>query len=103
MNAGIDPDRPDRQRMCDGCRYDGLQFLLGDLSSLQTNAIVLHRASRNKATGHILGRLGRSRLFGMETVLQAKTVASWEALPVSIEVCLQFTDDPSLNTLYTIR
>ena len=74
MNAGIDPDRPDRQRMCDGCRYDGLQFLLGNLSSLQTNAIVLHRASRNKATGHILGRLGRSRLFGMETVLQAKTV-----------------------------
>ena len=103
MNAGIDPDRTDRQRMCDGSRYDGLQFLRGDLSSVQTNAIVLHRASRNKATGHILGRLERSRLFGVETVLQAKTVASWEPLPVSIEVCLQFTDDSLLNTLYTIR
>jgi len=103
MNAGIDPDRTDRQRMCDGSRYDGLLFLRGDLSSVQTNAIVLHRASRNKATAHILGRLGRSRLFGMETILQAKTVASWEALPVSIEVCLQFTDDSLLYTLYTIR
>ena len=103
MNAGIDPDRTDRQRTCDGSRNDGLQFLRGDLSSVQTNAIVLHRASRNKATGHILGRLEQSRLFGVETVLQAKTVASWEALPVSIEVCLQFTDDSLLNTLYTIR
>ena len=103
MNAGIDPHRTDRQRMCDGSRYDGLQFLRGDLSSVQTNAIVLHRASRNKATGHILGRLGRSSLFGMETILHGKTVASWEALPVSIEVCLQFTDDSLLNTLYTIR
>lgn len=91
MNAGIDPDTM-------GCNFSGETF-----SSVQTNAIVLHRASRNKATGHILGRLGRSRLFGMETILQAKTEASWEALPVSIEVCLQFTDDSLLNTLYTIR
>ena len=103
MNGAIDPDRPDRQRVCDGSRYDGLQLLRGDLSSVQTNAIVLHRASRNKATGHILGRLGRSSLFGMETTLHTKTVASWEALPVSIEVCLQLTDDSLLYTLYVIR
>ena len=103
MNTGIDPDRPDRQRVCDGSRYDGLQLLRGDLSSLQTNAIVLDRSSRNKATGHILGRLGRSSLFDMETILHAKTVASWEALPVSIEVCLQLTDDSLLYTLYMIR
>ena len=103
MNAGIDPDRPDRQRVCDGSRYDGLQLLRGDLSSLQTNAIVLDRSWRNKATGHILGRFGRSSLFGMETILHAKTVASWEALPVSIEVCLQLTDDSLLYTLYMIR
>ena len=103
MNTGIDPDRADRQRVCDGSRYDGLQLLRGDLSSLQTNAIVLDRSSRNKATGHILGRLGRSSLFGMETILHAKTVASWEALPVSIEVCLQLTDDSLLYTLYMIR
>ena len=103
MNTRIDPDRADRQRVCDGSRYDGLQLLRGDLSSLQTNAIVLDRSSRNKATGHILGRLGRSSLFGMETILHAKTVASWEALPVSIEVCLQLTDDSLLYTLYMIR
>ena len=81
-----------------GCNFYGETF-----SSVQTNAIVLHRAWRNKATGHILGRLGRSRLFGMETILQTKTEASWEALPVSIEVCLQLTDDSLLYTLYTIR
>ena len=39
-----------------GCNFSGETF-----SSVQTNAIVLHRAWRNKATGHILGRLGRSR------------------------------------------
>lgn len=81
-----------------GCNFFGETF-----SSVQTNAIVLHRASRNKATGRILGRLGRSSLFGMETILHAKTVASWEALPVSIEVCLQLTDDSLLYTLYMIR
>lgn len=78
-----------------GCNFSGETF-----SSVQTNAKVLHRASRNKATGHILGRLGRSRLFGMETILQAKTEASWEALAYRCRLKFVFS---LLTTLCCIR